>query len=106
MFQYVANVPKIPIPFNRLFRIVALVDERLAACVNALPPMTSFYRWKGVIEQELEQQIVIKTLRERVPALLSRLRELHPYELPEFLVVRADEGSDAYLAWIRDNVES
>jgi periplasmic divalent cation tolerance protein len=82
-----------------------LVDERLAACVNALPPMTSFYRWKGVIEQELEQQIVIKTLRGRVPALLRRLRELHPYELPELLVVRADEGSDAYLAWIRDNVE-
>ena len=83
----------------------ALVDERLAACVNVLPPMTSTYRWKGAVEQEREQQLVIKTSRAQVPALQARLRQLHPYELPEFLVLDAS-GSEAYLAWIDENVTS
>ena len=59
-----------------------LVEERLAACVNVLPPMTSFYRWKGAIEEDREQQLVIKTTPTRTVALEARLRELHPYELP------------------------
>ena len=80
-----------------------LVEERLAACVNALPPMTSFYRWKGNVEQDLEQQLVIKTLRARIPALLERLRELHPYEVAEALVVEVAGGSDVYLAWVRQS---
>jgi periplasmic divalent cation tolerance protein len=80
-----------------------LVDEGLAACVNVLAPMTSTYRWKGMVEQEREQQLVVKTSRERVPALEARLRELHPYELPEFLVLDAS-GSDAYLAWVEESV--
>jgi periplasmic divalent cation tolerance protein len=81
----------------------ALVDEGLAACVNVLPVMTSVYRWKGVVEQDREQQLVIKTSRTSVPALQARLRELHPYELPEFLVLSA-AGSEAYLGWIGDVV--
>jgi periplasmic divalent cation tolerance protein len=64
-----------------------LVEEHLAACVNVLPPMTSVYRWRGRIEEDQERQIVIKTARKQVPALEQRLRELHPYELPEFLVL-------------------
>jgi periplasmic divalent cation tolerance protein len=80
-----------------------LVEERLAACVNVLPAMTSTYRWKGSVEQEREQQLVIKTSRDRVPALEARLRELHPYEVPEMLVLQAS-GSDAYLAWIGESV--
>ena len=83
----------------------ALVEERLAACVNALPPVTSFYRWKGLLEQDSEQPLIIKTLRARLPALEGRLRELHPYELPEFLVVDVAGGSEVYLAWVRANVE-
>ena len=58
-----------------------LVDERLAACVNVLPAMTSVYRWKGSVEEEREQQLVIKTTRDRVAALEARFHELHPYEL-------------------------
>lgn len=77
-----------------------LIEERLAACVNVLPPMLSTYRWSGRVEQEREQQLVIKTATARVPALEVRLRELHPYELPEFLVLHAT-GSDAYLGWVR-----
>lgn len=81
-----------------------LIDERLAACVNVLPPMISVYRWKGAVEQDQERQLVIKTTRDRVAALEARLRELHAYELPEFLVVGVDHGSEAYLRWIGEAV--
>jgi len=81
-----------------------LVAERLAACVNVLPVMTSVYRWQERLEEEREQQLVIKTAGDRVAALAARLRELHPYEVPEFLVLRVSEGSDAYLRWLRDSV--
>ena len=77
-----------------------LVEERLAACVNVHGPMQSTYRWKGRVEREAERQLVIKTTRERVAPLERRLRALHPYELPEFLVVAADGGADAYLEWV------
>jgi periplasmic divalent cation tolerance protein len=80
-----------------------LVQERLAACVNVLPPMTSVYRWKGAIEEDREQQLVMKTTAERVDALGARLRELHPYELPEFVVLDA-KASEAYGAWVRESV--
>lgn len=81
-----------------------LVAERLAACVSVLPAMTSFYWWEGRLGEEREQQLVIKTTADRVAALAARLRELHPYEVPEFLVLRVSDGSDAYLRWIRDSV--
>ena len=58
-----------------------LVDERLAACVNLLPVMESIYRWDGRVEQDTERQLVLKTSRDRVPALWERVRELHPYEI-------------------------
>jgi len=81
-----------------------LVDEHLAACVNVLPAMTSVYRWKGRVEQDREQQIVIKTTRDQLGALESRVRELHSYELPEFLVIATGGGSEAYLAWVEEAV--
>jgi periplasmic divalent cation tolerance protein len=68
--------------------------------VNVLAPMESVYRWEGQIEQDTERQLVMKTSRERVPALWERLRELHPYEVPEFLVLPIVDGSDAYLRWV------
>lgn len=81
-----------------------LVDERLAACVNVVPQMTSVYRWKGAVEQDREQLLIIKTTRDRLPALEARIRDLHPYELPEFLVLSAAGGSAAYLAWVAESV--
>lgn len=78
----------------------ALVEERLAACVNVLPPMTSFYRWQGAVERETEHQLVIKTTRPRVPAVQGCIARLHPYELPEFVVIGAADGSPAYLDWV------
>lgn len=82
-----------------------LVEERLAACVNVLPPMRSVYRWKGEVEADTERQLIIKTMSDRVVALQERLSRLHPYELPEFLVVPSSGGSEAYVGWIRESVE-
>ena len=75
-----------------------LVEEGLAACVNVHAAMTSAYRWQGQIEVEPERQLVIKTTRARLPALEARLRALHPYELPEFVVLES-QASEAYAAW-------
>jgi periplasmic divalent cation tolerance protein len=83
----------------------ALVEERLAACVNLLAPMDSLYRWEGRIERETERQIIIKTSRERVAALWDRVRELHPFEVPEFIVLQIADGNEAYLRWIGESTK-
>jgi periplasmic divalent cation tolerance protein len=79
-----------------------LVEERLAACVNVHRPMASTYRWQERIEVEAERQIVIKTTRDRMSAVETRLRALHPYEVPEWVILNA-EASDAYAAWAGEN---
>ena len=80
-----------------------LVEARLAACVNVSAPMESVYRWEGTVEVEAERQLVIKTSRERVAALWDRVRELHPYDMPEFLVTPVVDGNDAYLRWVAES---
>jgi periplasmic divalent cation tolerance protein len=80
-----------------------LVGERLAACVNVLAPMTSFYRWKGNVERDEERQLVIKTTRAALARLKARVGELHPYEIPEFLVLAAAGGGEAYLRWVAES---
>jgi len=77
----------------------ALVEEKLAACVNVHSPMMSTYRWKGAVERDAERQIVIKTTPERRAAIEARLRGLHPYELPELVVIDA-RSSEAYGRWV------
>ncbi|MGD9906272.1 MAG: divalent-cation tolerance protein CutA [Vicinamibacterales bacterium] len=77
----------------------ALVGDGLAACVSVLAPMTSYYRWDGALEQAEERQVLIKTTAARLPALEARLRALHPYELPELLVLDA-AASTTYGAWV------
>lgn len=77
-----------------------LVEERLAACVNLLPEMDSIYRWKNAVERERERQMVIKTTAPRVNALMARIKQLHPYEVPEMLVLQVAGGSGAYLEWL------
>lgn len=81
-----------------------LVEERLAACVNILPVMRSIYRWQGRIDEDREQQMVIKTAERVLDRLEARLRELHPYEVPELLVIQVHGGSTAYLEWLHDSV--
>jgi periplasmic divalent cation tolerance protein len=81
-----------------------LVEEGLAACVNVMPPMESVYRWQGSVHQDAERQLVIKTRAERLDALQGRLMILHPYEVPEFLVLPVSAGSPGYLDWVRTSV--
>ena len=76
-----------------------LVEERLAACVNVGPAMISIYRWQGAVQCDAERQVVIKTTSALVEQLRARLTTLHPYELPEFVVLQA-AASDAYLSWV------
>jgi periplasmic divalent cation tolerance protein len=83
----------------------ALVEERLAACVNIVPGVVSIYRWKGNVEREPELMLVIKTLAQQVDALKKRLLELHPYELPEVVVIPIVGGHGAYLEWIAQQVQ-
>ena len=78
----------------------ALVEERLAACVNVLPGVRSIYRWKGAVEEASEVMLVAKTRASRAAALAARVRALHPYELPEVLALPVTDGSQAYLRWV------
>jgi periplasmic divalent cation tolerance protein len=79
-----------------------LVEEGLAACVNVHGPMKSTYRWNGRVEVEPERQVVIKTTPARLVALETRILALHPYELPEIVVIDA-AASEAYAGWVNDS---
>jgi len=81
-----------------------LIEARVAACVSVLPVMTSTYQWEGQIESEPERQVIIKTTRGAVPALWDRVRHLHPFDVPEFVVVPISDGNAAYLQWVRNSV--
>ena len=98
--DYVIALTTLPADADAAEFARTLVDERLAACVNLLPVMESVYRWEGKIEFEAERQLVIKTSRDRVADLWDRVRELHPYEVPEFVVIPIVDGNEAYLRWI------
>jgi periplasmic divalent cation tolerance protein len=81
-----------------------LVEARVAACVNILPGVHSVYRWEGRVTSEDEQLLVMKTTRDRVDALREKMSSLHPYEVPEFVVLEMDSVADAYRQWIEENV--
>ena len=84
----------------------ALVEERLAACANLVPQVRSIYRWQGRVEDASEVLLVIKTRADRVEALAERLRALHPYDLPELLVLPVEGGLAPYLDWVRAETSS
>ncbi len=77
-----------------------LVEERLAACATLLPSVHSIYRWHDKIESSAETLLLLKTAEDQLPALESRLQELHSYQTPEFLVLAIESGSDTYLTWL------
>jgi periplasmic divalent cation tolerance protein len=84
----------------------ALVEKRLAACVNEMgAPLRSVYRWKGKVETAEEFLLVIKTTQKRFPALREAVRELHSYEVPEIIALPILEGSRPYLDWIAESVK-
>ncbi len=82
----------------------ALVEQRLAACVNVVPGVVSVYRWKGAVERDDEWLLVMKTSSQRLEQLREALLALHPYELPELVVLPIVGGHAPYLAWLDDSV--
>jgi periplasmic divalent cation tolerance protein len=84
----------------------ALVEERLAACVNVVPGAHSIYRWKGAVETARECLLVIKTTAAAAPRVAERLRALHPYELPEIVTLATDSADAAYARWVAESVDA
>lgn len=83
----------------------ALVERRLAACVNILPGLTSIYHWQGKIQRDDEVLLLAKTRADRYPALQQALLELHPYELPEVVAVSVKQGLSTYLTWLDEALD-
>jgi periplasmic divalent cation tolerance protein len=79
----------------------ALVDERIAACVSRVPEVVSIYRFEGAVHEDPESLLLIKTTRRRVQDLERRLGELHPYKVPELLVVDPSAVAAPYASWVR-----
>ena len=79
----------------------SVVGERLAACASLLPGLTSLFWWDGKIDRCEEVLLLLKTCADRVPALIARAAELHPYDVPEVLALPVDEGFGPYLDWVR-----
>ncbi|MBI2215410.1 MAG: divalent-cation tolerance protein CutA [Acidobacteria bacterium] len=82
-----------------------LVEERLAACVSAMP-VESCYMWEGKLAEDAERLLVIKTTAGSLAALERRLRELHPYAVPEFVVIEPESVATSYLAWLVESVNA
>ncbi len=78
----------------------ALVEERLAACVNVLGECTSVYRWRGAVETASEVPVLIKTRESLYPRVEETIRKLHPYAVPEVIALRLSDGLPAYLQWV------
>ena len=93
----VTNLPDSESAFNLARQ---LVDLRLAACVNVLPGVTSFYEWEGKLEQATEHTLVAKTVRARYAEVERTIVERHPYALPEIIVLDVAGGLPAYLQWV------
>ncbi|HTJ43697.1 MAG TPA: divalent-cation tolerance protein CutA [Kofleriaceae bacterium] len=82
----------------------SLVEERLAACVNLVPQVRSFYVWQGAVEQSDELLAIIKTTVDGLAALRARLVALHPYDVPEVIALPVEDGHLPYLGWVRESV--
>jgi periplasmic divalent cation tolerance protein len=83
----------------------ALVERRLAACVNVVPQVRSVYRWEGDVTRDDEALLVVKTTGAGVPQIEAALRDLHPYDTFELIALDVTAGASPYLAWIADSVD-
>ena len=77
-----------------------LLDERLVACGNVIPGAISLYRWDGEIQRDQEALVILKTARTALQDALARAEEVHPYEVPELLVLEVADGSAPYVNWV------
>ena len=82
-----------------------IVDKHLCACVNVLPGITSFYFWEGSLCEDEEELLVIKTTKNRLNELFDEIKKVHPYTVPEYLVLPVVSGFGAYLDWVKESVK-
>jgi periplasmic divalent cation tolerance protein len=92
-------------PSRRIAETIAetLVAERLAACANCIPGVSSIYRWEGKVCRDREVLLLLKTRQAKLTALAGRIRSLHPYTVPEIIALPISGGSPAYLSWVRQS---
>lgn len=100
--DHVVVLTTLPIDHDASAFAAQLVEERLAACVTVLGDVQSVFRWEGRVTSERERQLIVKTTGVRVPALTARMSELHPYDVPEIIVVPLQGGLPAYLRWVSE----
>ncbi|WDE11013.1 divalent-cation tolerance protein CutA [Thalassomonas haliotis] len=94
-------------PDNSVAELIgrALVEDKLAACVNIMPGITSVYRWQGNVEFAAEVQLLIKTASDKYPLLEEKINSLHPYETPEIIALNIQQGDKHYLNWITESLK-
>jgi periplasmic divalent cation tolerance protein len=86
--------------------VKTVVEEGLVACGNIVPAVTSIYRWQGAVEEASETLIIFKTTLAAWPRLVERVTQLHPYEVPELLLLQIDDGNAPYLKWVESSTYS
>ncbi|NPB03410.1 MAG: divalent-cation tolerance protein CutA [Thermotogae bacterium] len=82
----------------------ALVEKKLAACVNVVPSLVSFYWWRGEIQRDNEALLIIKTSSETYPVLEETIKKLHPYTVPEIIALPVEKGNPDYLTWLKESL--
>uniref|UniRef100_A0A0K0FY97 Novel protein (inferred by orthology to a zebrafish protein) n=1 Tax=Strongyloides venezuelensis TaxID=75913 RepID=A0A0K0FY97_STRVS len=102
------SVVYVTVPKMEIAKTIArsVVEEKLAACVNIVPGITSIYSWKGNIEVDQEFLLIIKTKKNLLDELKSQIIKDHPYDVPEFIALPIEEGSDPYLQWINNQTKN
>lgn len=90
----------VPNEFNANLIATTLVEENLAACVNILPSVTSVYKWEGIVQNDNEMLMIIKTQQDKFDALEAKIKQLHEYSVPEIIAVPIVKGSEDYQNWI------
>ena len=106
MGEIVLALTTVPGDFDAAKLARNLVESGVAACVTCLPGVRSVYTWDGVVNEDAEQQLLMKTSRDRVQDLWTSLKAAHPYDVPEFVVVPVIDGNPAYLQWVASAVAS
>ncbi|UCH48016.1 MAG: divalent-cation tolerance protein CutA [Betaproteobacteria bacterium] len=103
--KYLLVLTNLPDRDGALQLAKALVEKRLAGCVNVLDGCTSVFRWEGAVQTEREIPVLIKTRTEHFDQLQEAILALHPYDLPEVIAVRLDDGLESYLEWVGTEVD-
>lgn len=95
----------VPNEFNANLIASSLVEENLAACINILPSVTSVYKWEGIIQNNTEMLMMIKTREEKFEAVEAKIKQLHEYSLPEIIAIPIIKGSEEYQNWILEETK-